>query len=1110
MAIQDTKRPRVYVEISQPGDRGSFHIRVMDEMAQRVICENKLPENFSTTQYRYTARLLESRQAGLENGSDQANAASFKDSKRYEDIVRYGQKLYADIFGEKDQLKKYMRRAKHLQDGLQIVLRLHSTASELWNVPYEYMHDGENFLAVDKQAWIIRNPMDSRLDEEAADVRDVPLPLRILVVLSDPEGVAPLNIDQEVRNILNALKSAEEKGLVIVDFVEEGSMYNIEIMMADYEYHILHYSGHGGMSPEGSFLALEDQEGNVAPAFVRDLLPVIRKSKSLRMVVMNGCKTGQIDETQAMSGIATGLLQVVPAVAAMQFTIWDDSAQLFTKAFYESIGQGYTLEVAMHRARLAMNKSNPHLADWGIPALYTHRPNIRLVNPKQKTKGVERRNKFDTRALSVPTAFVGRRKEQRELRGILPYLDVSMAYIWGLGGVGKSALAGRIIERPGRPNLVQDALIITCDKVKPLEIFQQISDWLKPHFPEAAQIMVNSKLPPQDRVVQAAKLVKRKRLILVFDNFDFFLKETKDRQWEIPVALLAQFFYEIAVAEWSILTVFTSRYRWSFLYDLPEGSFVEVHLNTIGHYNLGFMLSQLPHLKKVNPKELGNFLNSVGGHPYTLRLINSTMSKHPSKNLLKDQRFKSFLAKSWEKTFLEDAFKRLNKTEYETLVSICIMDSSFWAQHVQLLAGVETKDEAELIMARWEALSFAHYLYTDNEGDPWYMIHGLIRTYVLDQQNPKQLKVLHKRAADMIERDWMMRSISRYAEDGKTPPESWSNFIVAVEELRYYLQNVPPAYSNHLISRAMTWRDHCLKSGSHDKAYEIIDVTWNQIAYRLNMPQLAKEMLEETLKQLKSDTRERAVIRSHLTQLMEDEGKTDEAMKEYDELGKVFAKLNDDGYLALMLSRQADLYWRKGKLKKAIDLQKKALKIRQHIKFDGGIATSLICLSNYTRDQEKYDDAMRYVRQAELVLRKIQDWKRLGSVLQTAGLLYKHLNNLESAFGCFRDAANIADQAGNWWDYAAAISEMGQIMLQVGQLDDAANLVLQAIDMAEQLGDKNGLTIRLHRLSLIYESQRNYREAVVMGERAMEVARQYAPQHRQMIQESLRRQRRKA
>jgi hypothetical protein len=50
---------RIYIEISQPNDRGSFFIKSTDWTNQKVICENRMAETASQIQYLYTARLLE-------------------------------------------------------------------------------------------------------------------------------------------------------------------------------------------------------------------------------------------------------------------------------------------------------------------------------------------------------------------------------------------------------------------------------------------------------------------------------------------------------------------------------------------------------------------------------------------------------------------------------------------------------------------------------------------------------------------------------------------------------------------------------------------------------------------------------------------------------------------------------------------------------------------------------------------------------------------------------------------------------------------------------------------------------------------------------------------
>ena len=77
------------------------------------------------------------------HASDNAMAEKQRQD-RYADLVRYGQRLYQELFGKTDSFRSYLTDL----GGARIILRLHSTASELWNIPWEYIHDGEKFLGI--------------------------------------------------------------------------------------------------------------------------------------------------------------------------------------------------------------------------------------------------------------------------------------------------------------------------------------------------------------------------------------------------------------------------------------------------------------------------------------------------------------------------------------------------------------------------------------------------------------------------------------------------------------------------------------------------------------------------------------------------------------------------------------------------------------------------------------------------------------------------------------------------------------------------------------------------------------------------------------------------
>src|SRR6185369_8510301 len=96
--------------------RGSFLIKTQDGTTQKEITQNRLPESAGQIQYLYTARLLENRARTLR--PDQPKDDSWKRADRYQDILRYGQKLYKDLFGGGGHMQAYVKRAKHLREGV--------------------------------------------------------------------------------------------------------------------------------------------------------------------------------------------------------------------------------------------------------------------------------------------------------------------------------------------------------------------------------------------------------------------------------------------------------------------------------------------------------------------------------------------------------------------------------------------------------------------------------------------------------------------------------------------------------------------------------------------------------------------------------------------------------------------------------------------------------------------------------------------------------------------------------------------------------------------------------------------------------------------------------
>jgi CHAT domain-containing protein/tetratricopeptide (TPR) repeat protein len=1089
-----SRLPRLQIEIAQPGDRGDFVIRTVDVTTSKEIYVNRLPEAISDTQYLYTSHLLERRRPQMSGVTDAATMIddSWKKTDRYQDIVRYGKKLYADLFGTNSKIRNHVQRSKHLKDGVEYVLSLDHTASELWNIPWEYLHDGEEFIALRPNTTLVRSFTNSPYRKKFSELRQIPRPLRVLVMISDPEGVAPLDIDQEVENIMDALNPAVAAGLVVVDILEEGTLRNLDIALAEDDYHILHYTGHGAMTPRGSCLALENEQGEVSLAFIEDLLPLIANSNSLRLVILSGCQTGQIDETQAMSGIATGLLAAVPSVVAMQFSIADVSAQIFGRTFFHSIGQGQPLEDAMHRARVEMNKAFPAFTDWGVPTLYVNKLGMQLVDPANSSRLAPKTRKVDLSKLPSTKLFVGRRDEQRQLRSLIPNLRANMVYIWGMWGVGKSTLVNRVLQRPGRKDVIESTLLISCAETQPAQILELLATWLEPLFPQAAEALRHPQLKPEQRIQAAAQHVRRRRLVLVFDGFEAYQQPSADlHHWEVPNPLLENFMRSIAAAEWSIMTIFTSRYRWRYLNEQNDKFWLELHVDELRPYEVGMLARRFTHLRKMDLEALNRLAQQCGGHPATLHQLESSAAKD-TKGVLAGEQMALRLSKWWHGKWFEAVINRLTPEEQKALRSICILEMPFWAGYVQVVANVKDRATAERMMSRWEACSLVHFLAAERSSErTWYQVHPLVRTYMLHNITPQQMRQLHKEAATLIEYDLVNLAEMRYEDLGRKAPSGLDTYSLAREELRIIMEHAPLDVRMIVIRRALSWRRHLLEIKDFERAASIVNDTWANIAYRFHDMELARELLEDTAATTKG--RQKVLARTNIAAFLVREGKIDEAMKVYADSLIELKKAGDETNMAMVLQQQAGVLHSLGKLDQGLRVAEQALQTWVKLDDLSGQAESLRLIATLYSQKRDYNKAFKYVTMGETLSVREQDWGNLLSILNVKGTILKHMKQYENAYKCFQSAAGIAEKLGNVTEYGNALSEVGELLSIVNRPNDAAPLMLEAINIAEQTHDNRALSLRQFRMAMIYYQQRNGTEARAMAERALALAKTHAP-----------------
>jgi hypothetical protein len=295
-----------------------------------------------------------------------------------------GAQLFNALFtgGARDRFLESLGRAGG--KGLRIKLEIDPDDPgllQLASLPWEFLYRPEtrDFLNLSPKTPVVR-----RLDIPRP-YTPLPLepPLRILVVISNPDGYPRLDLARERGNIEKIFAGQD---VVRVDFLERASVAELYERLSGRDvYHVLHYMGHGDFEDETGHgvLMMEDEDGGGKPLSGETLKVLLNNLPNLRLVFLNACESAKITRKEGLdpfAGVATALVMAgIPAVVAMQFPISDRAAVQFSRYFYRNIAQGEAVDVAVVEGRRAIRIEGETM-EWGTPVLFMQAPQGDIFN----------------------------------------------------------------------------------------------------------------------------------------------------------------------------------------------------------------------------------------------------------------------------------------------------------------------------------------------------------------------------------------------------------------------------------------------------------------------------------------------------------------------------------------------------------------------------------------------------------------------------------------------------------------------------------------------------------------------------------------------------------
>jgi hypothetical protein len=285
-------------------------------------------------------------------------------------LKKFGILLFNSIFAGKINGLFRASLASARMENCGLRLRLVIENEEISLLPWEYIYDPSNeyYLCISPEI-VVSRYINAQYPTTRAKAS---LPIRILVVVSSPSDLQPLDVGKEVRSLREAFKNIPD--LISLSTLTTATLANLRQEIRTNQYHILHFIGHGVYNAENKrgYLALVDEAGQSKLVDEEIVSSLLTGSQTLKLFVLNACQTANSESQQAFVGLAPRLVsQGALAVIAMQHDISDAAALVFAHDFYASIATGSPVDTSIQEARKALlQEMKSSEREFGTPVLF--------------------------------------------------------------------------------------------------------------------------------------------------------------------------------------------------------------------------------------------------------------------------------------------------------------------------------------------------------------------------------------------------------------------------------------------------------------------------------------------------------------------------------------------------------------------------------------------------------------------------------------------------------------------------------------------------------------------------------------------------------------------
>ncbi|MGW6933505.1 CHAT domain-containing protein [Lentzea sp. NPDC054927] len=455
----------------------------------------------------------------------------------------------------------------------------------------------------------------------------LPGPLKILAAVAAPDesttSTASLDVEAEMQALLDAVTDLE--GGAQVRILEVASLTEIGRALAADQYHVLHLCAHGSADT----IELEDEVGQAVSADADSLVAALRAGeRPLPLVVLSSCRGA---ETGTAGMAATLVRHGADRVIAMQAPISDGFATRLARELYRVLAEtprataGQALAAARRSALEDIGDSDhPALPEFAVPTLLSGSADLPLRNPALPQQPLPRETVPSTgngvRELPIGQ-LIGRRSALRAAAAVLRrnsqdrerYGDWSGLALTGVGGIGKTAVAGRILARAREAGW---AIAEHVGVWSPANLIAAVAAAL-PHIPA-----LRDDRPDDEKFSLVLAALRECRLVILFDDFE----QNLTTDGEFTDLGFAEIFERLCDSVGEGRLLLTSRYP---VAD-AELTLLRVELSALSSAELSRLVLRMPALRKLSTEDRTLVARTIGGHPRLTEFLDVLLRHTPS------------------------------------------------------------------------------------------------------------------------------------------------------------------------------------------------------------------------------------------------------------------------------------------------------------------------------------------------------------------------------------------------------------------------------------------------------------------------------------------------